>query len=66
MASLETLKLKLERFPIVSGGQVVRLPLLSLVFSFIIFSVFLSIEGANPINAYSNISPFALDSNPRS
>ncbi|MCL7391950.1 MAG: ABC transporter permease [Thaumarchaeota archaeon] len=62
MISLEALKLKLERIPVVSGGQAVRISLLSLVFSFIIFSIFLSIEGANPIDAYTNIFSFAFDS----
>ncbi len=54
------LKLKRERIIILTGRRAAKISVLSIVFSFIIFSLFLSLEGANPVEAYLNIFSFAL------
>ncbi len=61
MSRLEALRIKLERVPVLTGRQAVVISLFSIAFSFIIFSIFLFIEGANPIDAYANIFSFAFD-----
>jgi simple sugar transport system permease protein len=61
MSRLETVKLKPERIPVLTGRQAIITSLISIAFSFIIFSIFVLIEGANPIDAYTNIFSFAFD-----
>ncbi|HID04562.1 MAG TPA: ABC transporter permease [Candidatus Caldiarchaeum subterraneum] len=60
MARLEGLSFKKERIIVLTGGRAVKISALSVAFSFLVFSLFLYLEGANPVEAYLNIFSFAL------
>jgi len=54
-------RLKLERIIILTGVDAVKVSLSSIALSFIIFSGFLLLEGASPLDAYNNIFSFAFN-----
>ena len=56
------MKLKLEKVLVLTGRDAVKISVYSIIVAFIIFSIFLLWEGANPINAYKHIFSFAFDS----
>ena len=60
MTSLAPLRLKRERIVVLTGRRAVKVSALSVAFSFLVFSFFLYLEGANPVEAYINIFSFAL------
>ncbi|MEM0440402.1 MAG: ABC transporter permease [Candidatus Caldarchaeum sp.] len=61
MLSVKVPRLKRERIITLSGRRAVQVSLLSILSSFIVFSLFLLYEGADPILAYQNMFSFALD-----
>jgi len=56
-------RLKLERVLVLTGRDAVKISVISIIIAFTIFSIFLFLEGANPIGAYEDIFSFALDPN---
>ncbi|BAJ50389.1 sugar ABC transporter permease [Candidatus Caldarchaeum subterraneum] len=54
-------KLKRERLVTISGIRGVQISIYSTIASFIVFSIVLSVEGADPLTAYQNMFSFALD-----
>lgn len=58
---MKFLKLKLERILVLTGREAVKISIASVIIAFIVFSLFLFVEGANPIDAYKHIFSFAFD-----
>jgi ABC-type uncharacterized transport system permease subunit len=56
-------RLKLERVLVLTGRDAVKISAASIIVAFVIFSIFLLLEGADAIEAYKNIFSFAF--NPR-
>ena len=54
-------RLKLEKVLVLTGWDAVKISVYSIIAAFIIFSIFLLWEGANPISAYKEIFSFAFD-----
>lgn len=54
-------RLKLEKVVALKGWDAAKVSIYSIIAAFIIFSVFLLLEGANPIEAYRHIFSFAFD-----
>jgi len=54
-------RLKLERVLVLTGREAVKISVISIIIAFIIFSIFLFLEGANPIDAYKHIFSYAFD-----
>jgi simple sugar transport system permease protein len=54
-------RLKLEKVLVVTGRDAVKISVISIIIAFTLFSIFLFIEGANPIDAYKNIFSYAFD-----
>ncbi|MEM0452610.1 MAG: ABC transporter permease [Nitrososphaerota archaeon] len=61
MVYIQLPKLKRERVVVLTGREAVTISILSLVVAFIIFSGFLMLEGASPIEAYGHIFTFAFN-----
>ncbi|MEM3420675.1 MAG: ABC transporter permease [Candidatus Hadarchaeum sp.] len=53
--------IKLEKVVILTGREAVKISIISIIVAFIIFSIFLLSQGANPIDAYIQIFSFAFD-----
>jgi len=53
--------LKLERVLVLTGREAVKISVISIIIAFMVFSIFLFLEGANPIDAYKNIFSYAFD-----
>lgn len=58
---MRLLRLKLEKVLVLTGWDAVKISIASVIVTFIIFSIFLFWEGANPIDAYKHIFSFAFD-----
>ena len=56
-------RFKLEKVLVLTGREAVKISLASIIVAFIVFSLFILCEGANPIEAYGHIFSFAF--NPR-
>lgn len=54
-------RLKLEKVAVLKGWDAVKISIYSIIVAFIIFSIFLLLEEANPISAYKHIFSFAFD-----
>lgn len=54
-------RLKLEKVLVLTGREAVKISIVSIIVAFIIFSIFLLLEGANPIDAYKHIFSYAFD-----
>jgi len=53
--------LKLEKVLVLTGREAVKISVYSIIVGFVIFSIFLLLEGTNPIDAYKHIFSFAFD-----
>jgi len=53
--------LKLEKVLVLTGRDAVKISVASIITAFILFSIFLLLEGANPIEAYGHIFSYAFD-----
>ena len=54
-------KLKLEKMPVLTGWRAAKISVYSLIIAFVIFSIFLISQGANPIDAYKHMFSYAFD-----
>ena len=54
-------KLKLEKVLVITGRDAVKISILSIIIAFVIFSAFIFLEGANPINVYKCVFSYAFD-----
>ncbi|MCS7134112.1 MAG: ABC transporter permease [Candidatus Caldarchaeum sp.] len=61
MLKLDIGRIKRERIIIISGRRAVEISLLSIATSFVLFSLVLMYEGADPLVAYQNMFSFAFD-----
>ncbi|MEM2066024.1 MAG: ABC transporter permease [Candidatus Caldarchaeum sp.] len=61
MLSLRVPKIKLERIVIISQWRAIRISVYSIASAFLIFSLVLFYEGADPLQAFQNMFSFAFD-----
>lgn len=54
-------RFKLEKVFVLTGREAVKISISSIIVAFIIFSIVLLLEGANPIDVYKNIFSYAFD-----